>query len=478
MRLQINDVPHCRDYQQEGNEDHGNDYDAYRHQGTSQRVHGQGRSCTRDQEACVKITGQGPNFQDAVRPPTPTEFERPPTHIRRHANITTRAGLFEARLPLLIAHEAQPTMANWITTTRGEKNEFRRMLDTNQLIPAPEHTNTAYLKTFAIPKKDPEQARVLVDGKEAKLRGMLQPAYPADMSVPSAVRKLLRHRWFAALDLSGAYFQVRPQDDPALLTTRINGRLYTYTGCPQGLASSPQVCIERFTQWFRDAGATAWYVDNAAFGADTRQEAQDKLDRAITTLHGYGLHLSSEQTVQPTTRLPFLGLIISQNRLDLTPEKRNKLQRVLDLQDGQKLQGFLAYLHDVFGTEGGIRTTRTFTPATIYTDGAKGLLSAAGAFCNICNGLIRGITLSAKTASQTASECQALLLGFKLLRWFPSAPIITDALYLVHAAAKNKGFSLAYAAAQQGPPATWCASADNKADSLSRGARPAPCACT
>lgn len=290
--------------------------------------------------------------------------------------------------------------------------------------------------------------------------------------------RLVGHVWFGAIDLSGAYFQVFPMsEDQKYLTTRINGRIYQYTGCPQGLSSSPAVCVERFTHWFEQIGATAHYFDNAAFTGNSREEVEHKLKQAINFLETNGIRISPEQTVPPCKVLPFLGLQVSYNRIELPLKKQEKLKTLLSAGNTKQLNGYYSYLKDVFGRDGQISTHRTFHPARIHTDGVKGGRAAAGLFCFNCDGLIKCLTRSAKQSSQVHSECQALLLGFKLRKWMPNAPIFTDAKYLCLHHQRRPKLTIASLTMQAGPTASYVPSSSNLADALSRGKPTAMCAC-
>ena len=269
------------------------------------------------------------------------DVKEPPIFVNRYANPQR----IPARLPLLLdCRNTIPTTHNLRLSNKTEYEEFRTLLDQKILTPAA--TNIAYLKAFMIPRR--KGARLLVDGNEAKMRGLISPNYPTPMAVAGTFNKLLPFRYFAAIDLSGAYHQVAPIDHIKHLTIRIEGRVFYYNGCPQGLSASPSVCTDVFARVFTKCGATASYMDNAVFAGETREEVQTKLEEGIQYLEKLGLRLSAEQTIPPDRKIPFLGLVLEQMKLSLPNEKKEKLAKLLEGGDKKKLQGYTSYLQDVF----------------------------------------------------------------------------------------------------------------------------------
>ena len=364
---------------------------------------------------------------------------------------------------MLIPSNPTPTADQWITRSEEDKAEFKELLKEGALTPS--KFKEAYLRPFTIPRSH-GRVRLLVDGKEASHRGLLSPSYPCPMSVPEAISKIIEQPYRCAIDLKGAYHQVANIDEEKYLTIRINGRIYQYTTCPQGLSASPAICVEAFSRLFNSLGATAYYCDNAAYACTSVADGNEWLDNTIQYLQSLGISISAEQTIRPAKTIPFLGLIISQNRLSLPQDKIEKLQ---SLTSNKQLQGYMSYLSDIFGTSDRVVLERVFHPHVIHCDGAKGKYAAAVAFCGNCTLPSKVLRKRTKQGSQVSSEAEAILLAKRLLRNYPSSPIYTDAKYFTSITSKTKESLVSLAARTLcGHTLKWVPSDNNRADPYSR----------
>lgn len=337
-------------------------------------------------------------------------------------------------LPLLNCNlqDALPTAANFIIRNDADKRAFRNLLDNKQIRRRPD-LDKAYLKFFTIPNKDGTRSRPLVDGKEAQSRNITSPKYSLPLSVPDCIKGALHHEYFFQADLSGAYGQVQIPDNP-LLTIRVDGRIYQYISPPQGLAASPAVCVQVFDRIFKECGFTSSYVDNGIGGGDSLAETQAKLTNAKQQLKKYFILNQEETSSSPQHTIDFLGLQVSHNCITLPPNKQQKLKRILESKEKNKIDGYYAYLADIFGNnKDAISPSRSFGSSKIYCDGAKNQFAAAVSICSTCDSVQEVIQQRCRQDSQVNSELKGLLLGERLRRKFLANSITTDALYAVHA---------------------------------------------
>ena len=377
--------------------------------------------------------------------------------------------LATAALPLLLASPgALPTLSNLRLRSQAERDEFRGLLNAGILIPLPTDT-TASLEAFFIPKSD-GRARLIVNGAEAATRGHLSPRLPMTESVRDSLTTAMKGVYRAALDLKGAYYQVRPREPPSALSIRVEGRIYGFTGVPQGLASAPAVCCQVFQRLFQNVGMSASYMDNAVLTGDDKASVNERLDASIQLITDAGFSLSPHQTVRAARTIPFLGLQVSKNVLELPAEKAEKLKTVIQEGTKKQLDGYRAYLMDIFRTDAGIRFKRTFAPHRIYCDGAKGKYAAAIAICDDCEGAARILQKKVPQASQVISELEGLLLASRLQHLYPDAPTYTDAKYCTEITRPSKAMTMVRAvmSTMTRSRLRWVRSDENTADRWTR----------
>lgn len=358
---------------------------------------------------------------------------------------------------------ATPTAHNYITRDTASKDMVRRLLDNRQMIPAPELHNS-YLKLCGIPTKTPGKLRPIVDGKDAKDRGIICPRYSYPASVTDAARSVVQNEWFYATDLRGAYGQILLPYSK-FLTCRINGRIYRFLSPPQGLSSSPAICTNIFNKAFRWAGFDASYVDNGVGGANTEEEAHARFEEGMKKLESL-FTINREETIPPCRKLEWCGINIASNTLSLPPGKKEKLARLLEKGSPDQLQGYYSYLHDVFGPD---RTTKSFRPVTTWCDGAKSQGAAAVVICDACDGVVEAARKPMIQGSQVNSELESILLGDRLARKHLCTQVRTDALYAVMAQrSKQRKRTICNSVVKDLLPLQHVRSEDNRADGLSR----------
>ena len=161
----------------------------------------------------------------------------------------------------------------------------------------------------------------------------------------SMIAKLGLFALMSKIDLQHCFriFPINPADFH-LLAFEFQGSVYVDRAMCMGLAQAPQDC-EKFTsflEWqvrktFRPSSpqsvAYAHYLDDALLGGKCgTSECADLLSTTLQVCNQLGVPIAGHKTVQPTTRLTFLGLELQTSpvmQVRVPPDKREHAQKML-----------------------------------------------------------------------------------------------------------------------------------------------------
>ena len=125
--------------------------------------------------------------------------------------------------------------------------------------------------------------------------------------------------WIAQLDLRGWYLQlaVRKKFQKYLsLRCPLTGKLLRYKRLPFGLSTAPgfaSLVSSEICKILNAAGIKCFvtsYIDDITFIADSREEAQRALDRALSLLARLNIDVAPEKVVLPTQQPTILGIMV------------------------------------------------------------------------------------------------------------------------------------------------------------------------
>ncbi len=184
----------------------------------------------------------------------------------------------------------------------------------------------------------PNKAPRLVIDLSRNLNHHLPYTYFSYSSVSTAVSHASQGCWFAKLDITKCYLSFPL--DPAVhhhFTFSLDHEYYRFTHMPFGLSSAPRICTQLL-------GVVAWhmkqhgvdpvrYLDDFLFIADTREECQVMLDKAIAILAMYGLMVNPNKTAGPSQVIIFLGIELDSINMTMrcTEERLEELISLLSL---------------------------------------------------------------------------------------------------------------------------------------------------
>ena len=153
----------------------------------------------------------------------------------------------------------------------------------------------------------------------------------------NAIKKFGRGCFLVKLDVEAAYKQVAVHpDDRHLLGFTWEGKYYFELSLPFGLRSSCRIwewfatALHFFFEKLLDVPVVVHYIDDFLFVIQTKERAHMLLNKALTLCVVLGIPLSAAKIEGPATLLPFLGIELDTNTLEIRLPKV-KLEELKEL---------------------------------------------------------------------------------------------------------------------------------------------------
>jgi hypothetical protein len=129
---------------------------------------------------------------------------------------------------------------------------------------------------------------------------------------------------FTKIDLKNGYnlIRIKPGDEWKMAFKTQYG-LYEYTVMPFGLSNAPATFQNMMNHIFRDLldlGLIV-YLDDILIYAETEEEHDHIITEVLKCLAANGLAISQDKCFWSTTRVDFLGYVISKNGIEMAQDK-------------------------------------------------------------------------------------------------------------------------------------------------------------
>jgi len=155
------------------------------------------------------------------------------------------------------------------------------------------------------------------------------------------------------LDVSSAFYAIRLNEKSRKLTGIVvppfNGetspRLYRYKYLPQGHCRAPEFCMAFFSIFLKEVRQAypnthiLWYMDDVFFSGKDVAAAHARL---VQLLNKAGININRDKTsTQPVTSIEWLGMLVKDNSLALTPRLKEKITKAhKHLKDVKNVRSF------------------------------------------------------------------------------------------------------------------------------------------
>ena len=158
--------------------------------------------------------------------------------------------------------------------------------------------------------------------------------------------KLQGKKWFTKFDIPGAFNRIRmKQGDEWKTAFRTRQGLYEYLVMPFGLTNAPatfQAFIDNVLREYLDEFVLV-YIDDILVYSDTYEEHVKQVRKVLGKLEQAGLRLKLSKCEFHQKRVKFLGFIISDQGIEMDPEKVKSIVEWPTPTNKKEVQSFLGF---------------------------------------------------------------------------------------------------------------------------------------
>ena len=229
----------------------------------------------------------------------------------------------------------------------GEQDELDKFLDENLKSGRIRPSKSPMASPVFFVKKKDGSLRFVQDYR--KLNAMtVRNRYPLPL-IPDIMNRVQGAKYFSKLDVRWGYNNIRIREgDEWKAAFRTNRGSYEPRVMFFGLCNSPATFQTMMNDIFKeliDEGLVVVYMDDILIFAKTKDELEKATCRVLQILKDNKLYLKKEKCVFEVEKIEFLGLIISQNKVEMDPIKVNGVRDWPAPQTVKQLQSFLGFIN-------------------------------------------------------------------------------------------------------------------------------------
>jgi len=249
---------------------------------------------------------------------------------------------WDHEIPLIPGKE--PTYGPLYTLTREEEIELKTYIEKNLAKGfIRESSGPAASPILFVPKKD-KTKRLCVDFR--KLNEItVKNRYPLPR-IDELQDRLQGMKWFTAIDIREAYYRIRIKQGEEWKTAfRTRYGQYEYCVMPFGLTNAPasfQSLINNALREYLDDFVVA-YLDDVLIFSKTYEEHVQHVRKVLTKLREKGLPVKLEKCEFHKHEVPFLGYIVSDQGLKMSPDKIKDVLEWPEPRSVKDVQSFLGF---------------------------------------------------------------------------------------------------------------------------------------
>ena len=193
-----------------------------------------------------------------------------------------------------------------------------------------EDSTALYLSPIVLVSKPDGSKRLCIDYRAVnhKIKPDIQPLPRLDELVENSAGK----KFYAALDMKDAYFQVALDEESRDITTFSDGlNLYRFKRLPFGLSVSPAIFTRKMQEVLRPLLKKGWcknYLDDVVLWASSFEELLDRLRETFQQLEECGLKLNVSKCTFGMKEIKFLGHIVSEQGIHPDPKNIRAVQQM------------------------------------------------------------------------------------------------------------------------------------------------------
>lgn len=195
-----------------------------------------------------------------------------------------------------------------------------------------------------VPKSD-GNIRLCVDCKVTINKVINTEHYPLP-NISDIFANLSGYRYYAKIDLSGAYMQVRVSEDSRkYLTINTHKGLFEYLRLPFGISSAASTFQRIMDEILMDLEGIECYLDDILIGSDTIEGLRQKVFEVFDRLKRFKVKVNLDKCEFLVEKVAYLGHEISERGLSPSEEKVRAIVKVPTPKDVTQLKSYLGMVN-------------------------------------------------------------------------------------------------------------------------------------
>lgn len=195
-----------------------------------------------------------------------------------------------------------------------------------------------------VPKSD-GNIRLCVDCKVTINKVINTEHYPLP-NISDIFANLSGYRYYAKIDLSGAYMQVRVSEDSRkYLIINTHKGLFEYLRLPFGISSAASTFQRIMDEILMDLEGIECYLDDILIGSDTIEGLRQKVFEVFDRLKRFKVKVNLDKCEFLVEKVAYLGHEISERGLSPSEEKVRAIVKVPTPKDVTQLKSYLGMVN-------------------------------------------------------------------------------------------------------------------------------------
>ncbi|XP_055584928.1 uncharacterized protein K02A2.6-like [Uranotaenia lowii] len=195
-----------------------------------------------------------------------------------------------------------------------------------------------------VPKSD-GSVRLCVDCKVTINKVISNEHYPLP-NISDIFAKLSGYRFFAKIDLSGAYMQIKvAESSQKYLTVNTHKGLFTYLRLPFGISSAASTFQRVLEEILKDLEGVQCFLDDILLGGETIKVVVNRVISVFERLKQYKVKVNLDKCEFLCDKISYLGHEISENGLRPNAEKVKAILEVPRPEDVSQLKSYLGMIN-------------------------------------------------------------------------------------------------------------------------------------
>lgn len=223
------------------------------------------------------------------------------------------------------------------------QEELNKMVEMKVIEPTTEPTPV--VSPMVIVRKN-NKLRICIDPSQVN-KNLLRRHFPLK-TIDDITAKIRDAKYFTLLDCKKGFWQIPVTErTKKYLTFSTPWGRYSFKRLPFGLSASPEIFAQILTDLLKNVENVESSMDDILIYGKTLEQLKDTTNRVIDLLKNAGLRLNKDKCIFNSSRIRFLGHVLTDQGLEPDPEKIEAIERLQTPKNKKMLQrllGMVTYL--------------------------------------------------------------------------------------------------------------------------------------